>query len=611
MPMHISRLKDLQLLTAFVVGKCSGSGINELKELHRLHGTLSISGLQNVTTKNDAFEAKMREKKHIEKLALEWGSTTENSENERDVLEKLEPHTNLKHLEIKNYGGTRFPAWLGNQSFCNMASLRLEKCEFCFSLPPLGQLRSLKELTISKMSGIANVDHEFYGESGSLIKPFESLETLRFEQMPEWVQWLQLDAGEFSRLQKLEVIKCPKLIGDLPKNFPSLVRLEIKECPKLVVSLPRTTSVRELELEKCKGIQVEWQGLSSVEKLEISSSANFKEFENGLLTRTNLKELMVKDYPRLLLFTEGMMMCLSNLEDLRVSWCKEMSHCYTSLVSLTLSNCHGFKSLPLGLFPKLQDLTIIGCINFETLLIPDGNELQNLTLLQYLYIDGPNEMVSFPCGGLPAPNLYFLFVSDCEKLKALPQQMHTLLPSLLSLELSNCPEIESFPEGGLPSKLSTLVISSCKKLVGARRDWGLQTLPSVTHLMLGGEYEDVVDLFPEEGLLPSTLTSLHIGRLPNLKTLNNKGLQLLGNLKHMLISHCPQLVSLPEEGLPTSLFALEIVECPLVKARCRKEEGEDWPKVAHVPAINMDGEAIFEQVYLGPVDPYECFYFYN
>ncbi|KAE9448941.1 hypothetical protein C3L33_19161, partial [Rhododendron williamsianum] len=47
MPMQMSRLKDLQQLTAFVVGKCSGSGINELKELHRLHGTISISGFAN------------------------------------------------------------------------------------------------------------------------------------------------------------------------------------------------------------------------------------------------------------------------------------------------------------------------------------------------------------------------------------------------------------------------------------------------------------------------------------------------------------------------------------------------------------------------------------
>ncbi|KAG5531056.1 hypothetical protein RHGRI_025871 [Rhododendron griersonianum] len=161
MPMHISRLKDLQQLTAFVVGRCSGLGINELGEFHYLRGTISISGLQNVKSGNDALEAKMSEKKYLEKLALKWDSITEDSQNARDVLQKLKPHTNLKHLEIKNYGGTRFPTWLGDQSFCNMVSLCLDNCENCFSLPPLGQLPSLKELTIARMPNITNMAMNF------------------------------------------------------------------------------------------------------------------------------------------------------------------------------------------------------------------------------------------------------------------------------------------------------------------------------------------------------------------------------------------------------------------------------------------------------------------
>ncbi|KAH7863450.1 hypothetical protein Vadar_017672 [Vaccinium darrowii] len=609
MPMQMSRLKDLQQLTAFVVGKCSGSGINELKELHHLRGTISISGLQNVTSGNAASEAKIREKKHLEKLALKWGSITDDSQNERDVLENLEPHTNLKHLEIKNYGGTRFPTWLGDQSFCNIASLHLENCEFCFSLPPLGQLRSLKELTISTMPGITNVGHGFYGENGSLRKSFESLETLRFERMSEWVDWCILDAGEFPRLQNLYIITCPKLIGDLPKEVPSLVRLEIKGCPKLVASLTRASSIRNLVLEECQGVQLEWQGVSSVETLHISNFASLKEFDSKLFTETNMEVLRIKNCPSLLslpnvgfppMFTSlsitsckamqcfpGEMMHLNNLIELSVEWCpalmlplsEEMSHCYASLEYLSLCGCQSLKSLPLGLFPKLRYLRISCCINFETMLIPNGNEVHSLTLLEKLAITDCNNMISFPCGGLPAPKMTFLSVNSCKKLKALPEQMHILLPSLPGLYLTDCPEIESFPEGGLPSQLGYLTIRNCKKLVGGWRDWGLQAHPSLINFTLAGEYEE--ESLPKEGVLPSTLTSITLGSFPCLKSLNDMGIQLLGSLKYMQIRDCPQLQSLPEEGLPTSLIELIIWNCPLLKPRCRIEEGEDWHKIAH------------------------------
>ncbi|KAH7859027.1 hypothetical protein Vadar_030634 [Vaccinium darrowii] len=401
---------------------------------------------------------------------------------------------------------------------------------------------------------------------------------------------------------------------------------------ELVASLSRTTSIRELLLEECQGVQLEWQGMSFVEKLKMSGFESLKEFESALITLTNLKKLEVSTcsilslpeigFPLKLtsLFVEdcgamqcfpGGMMCLVNLKHLRVDRCPELvlplpretSHCNMSLERLSLYCCESLKSLPLGLFPKLRSLTIDECINFETLLIPDGIENQNLTLLEHLAISNCNNMVSFPCGGIPAPQLSNLWIFDCKKLKALPEQMHTLLPSLQSLQLKDCPEIESLPEGGLPSKLCSLDIMNCEKLVGDRRNWGLQRLTSLRYLSLS---DRVVESFPEEGLLPSTLTRLRVGIMQNLKALNGRGLQRLVSLKRMRIRSCPQLQSLPEEGLPTSLFALSISRCPLLKPRCLREGGEDCHKVAHVPLIMMDDEVIFDKVHLRTADPWEC-----
>ncbi|KAF7138819.1 hypothetical protein RHSIM_Rhsim07G0127700 [Rhododendron simsii] len=451
-------------------------GINELEEFHCLRGTISISGLQNVKSSHDALEARIRlqnvksshdaleakisEKRHLERLALKWYSTTEDSQNARD----------------------------------------------------------------------------------------------------------------------LEVINCPKLIGHLPTKVLSLVvGIEIVDCPKIVASLLMSTSTRKLVLNECQGVQLEGQSVPSVEKLEISGFERLKEFASELVILTNLKELMVEKCPRL-------------YEELS----EEMSHCYTSLERLDVSYCERLKSLPLGLFPKLRSVQIWHCTNFETLLIPDGIELQNLTLLESLSIGDCINMFSLPCGGLPAPNLSFLLVDCCEKLEALPEQMHALLPSLQSLVLHNCPKIESFPEGGLPSKLGALDIRNCKKLVGGRRDWGLQTLPSLISFSMFDKSRDVLESFPEEGLLPPTLTFFSFGRLLNLKSLNKRGLQRLGSLDSMLIFDCPQLQSLPKEELPNSLFELQICDCPLLKPRCRREEGEDWHKIAHISFIKIDGEVISE-----------------
>ncbi|THF96918.1 hypothetical protein TEA_024256 [Camellia sinensis var. sinensis] len=68
----------------------------------------------------------------------------------------------------------------------------------------------------------------------------------------------------------------------------------------------------------------------------------------------------------------------------------------------------------------------------------------------------------------------------------------------------------------------------------------------------------------------------------------------------MKIVKYPQLQTLVKEGLPTSLFMLELIGCPMLKPRYLKGEGQDWHKIAFVPVIHMDGEVIFEQLTLRP-----------
>ncbi|PON92572.1 LRR domain containing protein [Trema orientale] len=78
------------------------------------------------------------------------------------VLETLQPHPNLKSLEISSYDGTTiFPSWM--MSLTNLKRLSLDHCPSCKCLPPLGKLPSLASLHIAEMSSITQVRLEFLG----------------------------------------------------------------------------------------------------------------------------------------------------------------------------------------------------------------------------------------------------------------------------------------------------------------------------------------------------------------------------------------------------------------------------------------------------------------
>ncbi|XP_048318666.2 putative disease resistance protein At3g14460 [Ziziphus jujuba] len=217
----------------------------------------------------------------------------------------------------------------------------------------------------------------------------------------------------------------------------------------------------------------------------------------------------------------------------------------------------------------------------------DGDGM--LTSLSYISVYGCPNFVSFAKGGLHAPNLTRLRVEGSKKLKKLPEQMRNLLPFLNTLQISNCPESESFPEGGLPSHLNRLWIMNCPKLIAQRMKWNFHAFQVLTNFSIGDECGGGgVELFPEEGLLPSTLSSIRIHKFPHLKMLDIKGLQQFTSLECLCISECPQLEKLSQQRLSTSLKHFQIDGCPLLEERCRREKGEDWNIISHIPRIWID-----------------------
>jgi hypothetical protein len=104
----------------------------------------------------------LKNKVHLVKLELEWNGNIDNSEKDREVLEKLQPSKHMKDLSVCSYGGTRFPDWFGDSSLSNVVSLKLSNCENFVLLPPLGILSSLEKLWLTGLSGIVVVGSELW-----------------------------------------------------------------------------------------------------------------------------------------------------------------------------------------------------------------------------------------------------------------------------------------------------------------------------------------------------------------------------------------------------------------------------------------------------------------
>ncbi|XP_050273196.1 putative disease resistance RPP13-like protein 1 [Quercus robur] len=602
MPIHMGRLQCLQTLTKFVVGKDIGFRIEELGKLSNLRGVIVISNLQNVINSTNALEAKLKDKERLKEITLEWDAANDIiSRSERDVLNNLQPHTSLTMLVIKNYNDTSFPNWVGDSSFSNV-TVHLNSCRNCSSLPSLGQLPSLLDLFVFGFDEVVTVDADFYGSDSSTTTPFQSLKILRFEAMSKWEKWSPYhgegeDEGRaFPSLQELYLVECPKLSGSLPKHLPSLTELGINECEQLETSLPTAPSIRELQLRNCNDALLK-ELPPTLQELRVMGFKNLESLPEGVMDHSHCVEaLFIYDFPVLKSLPRGGLSSPTTLKCLVIINCEEvefpMYPCYSSLKQLEIENsCNSLKSFPLDIFPKLRFLNIKRCSNMESLSVSEGHHLTDL--LELKIKNCPNFVV-FPSGGLSAPNLSVLKVSNCSRLNSLPENMYTFLPSLQTLKIINCPQIESFPKGGLPSNLISLGICDCKKLICNRMEWGLQRLQSLKILGFLNYDPDCWDVesFPEEYLLPTTVTHLYITGFGNLRTLDNKGFQHLTSLQYLDIGVCPKLKHMPEEGLPVSISHVNIDECPLLTKRLQRKKGKEWRNIAHTPFIEIDEQHI-------------------
>ncbi|CAK9159074.1 unnamed protein product [Ilex paraguariensis] len=462
-----------------------GLGLSHLNNLELLREMISIVGLQNVTNVRDAKETNLNRKQDLDDLELLWS--------------------------IEFYKGLTFPSWIGDLSFAKTTQISLRGCTKCAYLPPLGQLPLVQELHIQGLNAVKNVCAEFYGDGSTLETRFPSLETLCFEDMPEWKEWCSYIGaeflGHFSCLRQLTMSNCPKL-EEFTHFLVSLENFEVCTCAALVTlwqkgNAPQHLSnLQHLSVEGCSELVClteEDQMLPcNLESLQVYGCDCLERFPNGLESHTSLKVLKLIKCPKLVSFPEANLPPM--LRSLLLKDCSSLEslpNCNSCLEELCLKECSSLRSLPVDtLSSTLKSLEIRNCKELESILEPirlniimeepgcfrisDWPNLEKLFVsIRPFYCELSYKMGQpFSTGSsLLTPNLTSLFIGGIANDIYFASKFQSLT-SLEYLWMYYCDNLESFPQENLPPNLAQIAIINCKKLKPLS-EFGLHRLSSL------------------------------------------------------------------------------------------------------------------------------------
>ncbi|XP_048136874.1 putative disease resistance protein At3g14460 [Rhodamnia argentea] len=559
MPFGIGNLKNLIILSKFVVGSRKGSRLEELNSLPHLQGELFISELQKVEEVRDVVDANLLQKQGLTNLSLHWDEHLENLQNhelEAQVLESLQPHINLENLNISNYGGAIFSSWLGGPSYTKTVSLCLRGCPNAILLPPLGQLPSLKELSLEGLHAVRMIGSEFYGSK----RPFSSLRTLKLKEMLTWKTWFPYVGGPkeevaFPCLQQLVVRSCPSLIGTLPCQLDCLIKLEIHSCRHLNNSISEVClpSLRELYLEDCN------EGVLKF-----------------LVNPTSLTILGIQNLAELVCFDQGYMRCLVKLKELHIGRCDKLTYLWqdgneilnlTCLQKLAIESCPLFTSFVAGdgeieLPCSFERMELSNCTSLEKL-PSKWHTFKHLIIRKCPKITGLTIPLDDPSSNNPLSQLEYLRIIDCDSLTSFPLAKGSL-DALKTLCIGECEGVESMKEITVES-LEEMTIDSCVNLGSLPQC--LHTLFHLTRLEISGcPALEIEEDFPP---LPITLSSFYLMNCPKIKCLPNQWHHLTF-LHALWIINCPNIECFPKGGFPPNLRELDISGCENVKQAVRE-----------------------------------------
>ncbi|XP_042462483.1 disease resistance protein RGA2-like [Zingiber officinale] len=451
----IGRLTDLQELDEFRITRKRGHQIGELKELRDIRRRLVIQNLECVETQEEALEAKLKDKEHLDHLVLNFKEGTRSQGDiQKDIMEGLEPHYNIKRLTIQHYRGLNSPCWLEKNHLTNLVSISLERCARWEDLPPLGHLPFLMAIYIFKLP-VRKIGAKFYGDARQV---FPSLQELTFNTLNEWEELSESDSRTiFPCLRIMRIETCPNLrrIPVLP--LISMTHFQIWNSGDIGNALPdyllTLTSLICLELRNCaQRASVSLYNLRFLEYLRLLECPELT-LIGGLQSLANLKDIIIEKCPKLIEPAQMPAQAYGEqeLRSLSTVWIDDsvLKHVWEIL----------------GRIPCIQMLRIQHCNDLSHFNTEQEEWFQQLTALNLLEFQ------------------------HCQKLQKLPSSLGTA-SSIKILSILDCPNIESLPDNGLPFLLQKLEMYGCTKLKDrCRKDDGLDwpLISNIPNINIDGE----------------------------------------------------------------------------------------------------------------------------
>ncbi|XP_034678718.1 putative disease resistance protein RGA4 isoform X2 [Vitis riparia] len=570
------------------------------------------------------------------------------------ILDNIGELINLRHLENSGCDDlTHIPHGIGKLTLLqslplfvvgnDIGWLRNHKIGSLSELKGLNQLRG--GLCISNLQNVRDV--ELVSREEILIGK-QYLQSLRLE----WNRQGQDggDEGDKSVMEGLQPYQHLKdifiegyggtefpswMMNDgLGSLFPDLIKIEISRCSRCKILPP-------------------FSQLPSLKSLGLHNMEELVELKKGSLTTPlfpSLESLELSNMPKLkelwrmdLLAEEGP--SFSHLSKLYIYACSGLAslHPSPSLSQLEIGNCHNLASLELHSSPSLSQLIITDCHNLASLELHSSislsqlriNDCPNLTSMELpssvclseLYIRKCPNLASFKVAPLPSletlslftvrygviwqimsvsASLKSLYIESIDDMISLPKELLQHVSGLVTLEICECPNLQSLELPSSPS-LSELRIINCPNLAS----FNVASLPRLEELSLRGVRAEVLRQFmfvsassslkslriceidgmislPEEPLqYVSTLETLHIVKCSGLATLLH-WMGSLSSLTELIIFDCSELTSLPEEIYSLKkLQTFYFCDYPHLEERYNKETGEDWAKIAHIPHVHF------------------------